>query len=70
MNPLIKIPDSMQWPRHIGESFRLKIVQTLHRVPYDTRIAALKDALDDARSRVESLTLRWEVLEARSVASG
>ncbi len=44
MHPMIKIPDSMQWPRHIGESFRLKIVQTLHRVPYDTRIAALKAA--------------------------
>ncbi len=44
MNPLIKVSDSRQWPRHVGESYRLKIVQTLHRVPYDTRIAALRDA--------------------------
>ncbi len=28
----------------VGESFRIKIVQTLKRVPYDVRIAALREA--------------------------
>src|SRR3990167_9650939 len=28
----------------VGESFRIKIVQTLKRVPYDLRVAALKEA--------------------------
>lgn len=28
----------------VGESFRIKIVQTLKKVPYDVRVAALKEA--------------------------
>lgn len=31
-------------PGTVGESFRIKIVQTLKKVPYDTRLAALKEA--------------------------
>ena len=31
-------------PHAVGESFRIKIVQTLKKVPYDLRVTALKDA--------------------------
>ena len=44
MTSSTKDPGSIQWPKHISESYRLKIVQTLHKVPYDTRVRALKEA--------------------------
>jgi len=36
--------DTPSSPHAVGESFRIKIVQTLKRVPYDLRVTALKEA--------------------------
>jgi len=35
MNPTGEKQDVRAWPRHVGESFRLKIVQRLAKVPDD-----------------------------------
>jgi len=44
MNPTDEKQDVREWPRHVGESFRLKIVQRLATVPYDRRKRALQEA--------------------------